>query len=72
MVQRLAVTKPKNDKMDPHGVNPTLSIFLPTPFNSRKLVKWTENSFISIFHERFLVKSVYQLRGVVVPQDSLR
>ena len=32
MLQRLAVTNPKNDKMDPHGVNPTLSIFLPTPF----------------------------------------
>jgi hypothetical protein len=30
MLQRLAVTNPKNDKMDPHGVNPTLSIFLPT------------------------------------------
>ena len=32
MLQRLAVTNPKNDKMDPHGVNPTLSIFFPTPF----------------------------------------
>ena len=32
MLQRLAVTNPKNDKMDPHGVNPTLSIFLQTPF----------------------------------------
>ena len=32
MLQKLAVTNPKNDKMDPHGVNPTLSIFLPTPF----------------------------------------
>ena len=32
MLQRLAVTNPKNDKMDPHGVNPTLSIFSPTPF----------------------------------------
>ena len=32
MLQRLAVTNPKNDKMDPHGVNPTLSIFLPAPF----------------------------------------
>lgn len=31
MLQRLAVTNP-NDKMDPHGVNPTFSIFLPTPF----------------------------------------
>ena len=32
MLQRLAVTNPKNDKMDPHGVNPTSSIFLLTPF----------------------------------------
>ena len=32
MLQRLAVTNPKNDKMDQHGVNPKLSIFLPTPF----------------------------------------
>ena len=24
MLQRLAVTNPKNDRMDPHGVNPTL------------------------------------------------
>ena len=32
MLQRLAVTNPKNDKVDPHGVNPTLSIFLPAPF----------------------------------------
>ena len=32
MLQRLAVTNPKNDKMDTHGVNPTMSIFLPTPF----------------------------------------
>ena len=32
MLQRLAVTNPKNDKMDPHGVSPTLSIFLPIPF----------------------------------------
>ena len=32
MLQRLGVTNPKNDKMDPHGVNPTLSIFLPTAF----------------------------------------
>ena len=31
MLQRLAVTYPKNDKMDPHCVNPTLSIFLPSP-----------------------------------------
>ena len=27
MLQRLAVTNPKNDEMDPYGVNPTLSIF---------------------------------------------
>ena len=32
MLQRLAVTNPKNGRMDPHGVNPTLSIFLTTPF----------------------------------------
>ena len=32
MLQGLDVTNPKNDKMDPHGVNLTLSIFLQTPF----------------------------------------
>ena len=32
MLQRLAVTNPKNDKMDPHGVYPTLAIFLQTLF----------------------------------------
>ena len=32
MFQRLAVTDHKNNKMDPHGVTPTLSVFLPTPF----------------------------------------
>ena len=31
MLQCLAVTFPKNDRMDPHGVYPILSIFLPTP-----------------------------------------
>ena len=30
MLQRLALTNPKNDRMDPHGVNLTLSIFLLT------------------------------------------
>ena len=34
MLQRLVVTNPKNDKVDPHGVNPTLSIFFQTPFNT--------------------------------------
>ena len=28
MLQGLAVTNPKNDNMNQHGVNPTLSIFL--------------------------------------------
>ena len=32
MLQRLAVTNPKNDRMNPDGANPTLSIFLPTFF----------------------------------------
>ena len=31
MLQRLAVTFPKNVRMNPHGVNQTLSIFLLTP-----------------------------------------
>ena len=28
MLQRLAVTNPKNDKMDPRGVNPTFSFLI--------------------------------------------
>ena len=32
MLQRLAVTNPKNHKMDQRGVDPPLSILLPTPF----------------------------------------
>ena len=31
MLQRLAITNPKRDSMDQHGVNLTLSIFLTTP-----------------------------------------
>ena len=31
MLPRLAVTFPKNDRIDSHSVNPTLSIFLLTP-----------------------------------------
>ena len=31
-LQRLAVKFSEYDKMDQHGVNPTLSIFLSTPF----------------------------------------
>ena len=34
MLQRLVVTNPKNDKVNPHGVNPTLSIFFQTPIPS--------------------------------------
>ena len=33
MFQRLAVTNPKNDKLDRHGLNPTLQI-LPTTANT--------------------------------------
>ena len=37
MVQRLALTYPKNDRMNPHGINQTLSIFLTTPkFTNRR------------------------------------
>ena len=36
MLQRLAVTNPKNDKMDPLDVNPTLAIFLLTRFPVNK------------------------------------
>ena len=32
MLQSLSLTNPKNHRMDPHGVNPTLSIFLRTLF----------------------------------------
>ena len=28
MMQRLAVTNPKNDKMDPHDVNPTYRLYI--------------------------------------------
>ena len=28
MLQRLAVTNPKNDKMDPHDVNPTYRLYI--------------------------------------------
>ena len=31
MMQSLAVTFPKNERMDQHGANPTLLIFLQTP-----------------------------------------